>query len=268
MTAIAVAPPPDLRRRRRPERCERDAERELMAQYHRSGDLRTREELVVRFMPLARELAMRYSYTDEPVEDLVQVAALGLLKAIDRFEPGRGTKFTSYAIPTILGELKRHFRDKGWALHVPRDLQERTLKVTRETEMLSKRLGRSPKLREVAAALGLSVEQVLEAHEAAGSYEAASLDAPVAHDDGAASLIDLIGDEDNGFDLVEGREALLAAWKTLPEVERTVLSLRFVSDLTQREIGERIGFSQMHVSRLLRRALVRLEETTRSAAAA
>src|ERR671937_1233578 len=129
----------------------RTEERELLARYHETGDLAARRELVERFLPFARDLALRYSYTDEPVDDLVQVACLGLLKAIDRYEPGRGARFTSYAAPTILGELKRHFRDKGWSLHVPRDLQERTLAVSRATEELSKELGRSPKVREVAA---------------------------------------------------------------------------------------------------------------------
>src|ERR671937_1440676 len=140
----------------------RTEERELLARYHETGDLAARRELVERFLPFARDLALRYSYTDEPVDDLVQVACLGLLKAIDRYEPDRGTRFTSYAAPTILGELKRHFRDKGWALHVPRDLQERSLAVSRETEALSKRLGRSPTVREVAAATGCSVEETLE----------------------------------------------------------------------------------------------------------
>src|SRR5829696_5195932 len=157
----------------------RETEHLLLVRYHQHGDLAAREELVERFLPLARDLALRYTYTDEPFDDLLQVASLGLIKAIDRFEPGRGTKFTSYAAPTILGELKRHFRDKGWALHMPRDLQERTLAVSRAREGLSKELGRSPKVREVAEQLGCSVEQVLEAQEAAASYEAASLDAPV-----------------------------------------------------------------------------------------
>jgi RNA polymerase sigma-B factor len=236
----------------------REAERQLFIDYHRSGDLGAREELVERFLPLARDLALRYTYTDEPFDDLLQVASLGLIKAIDRFEPDRGTKFTSYAAPTILGELKRHFRDKGWALHVPRDLQERTLAVSRETELLSKKLGRSPKVREVAGALGCSVEEVLEAQEAAASYEAASLDAPTARDDDeAAALIDLMGDEDTAYELVESRDAIASTWKALPDVERQVLELRFMHDLTQREIGEQIGYSQMHVSRVLRRALDR-----------
>jgi RNA polymerase sigma-B factor len=238
----------------------RETERQLLVRYHGSGDLAAREELCERFLPLARDLAMRYTYTDEPLDDLMQVASLGLIKAIDRFEPGRGTKFTSYAAPTILGELKRHFRDKGWSLHVPRELQERTLAVSHATETLSKELGRSPKVREVAEHLGCSPERVLEAQEAAASYEAASLDAPAARDDDeSASLVDLLGDTDDKYELVEDRQAIASTWAELPEVERQVLELRFMHDLTQREIGERIGYSQMHVSRLLRRALNRLE---------
>jgi RNA polymerase sigma-B factor len=251
-------------------RCDRAAgqeiERRLLIHYHREGDLAARAELVERFLPLARDLALRYAYTDESHDDLLQVASVGLIKAIDRFDPDRGAKFTSYAAPTILGELKRHFRDKGWALRVPRDLQERALAVGREAEALSKRLGRSPNPREVAQALGYSVEEVLEAQEAAASYAAGSLDAPtVRDDDEAGSVVDLMGREDSGFELVEDRDAIATTWKLLSEVERKVLELRFTSDLTQREIGDRIGYSQMHVSRLLRGALTRLETATMAA---
>src|SRR5919112_3194268 len=269
MTATTVVVPlPPRSHRRAP--CwgadARETERLLLVRYHQHGDLRAREELVERFLPLARDLALRYTYTDEPFDDLLQVACLGLIKAIDRFEPSRGTKFTSYAAPTILGELKRHFRDKGWSLHVPRDLQERTLAVSRATEVLSTELGRSPKVREVAQHLGCSVEQVLEAQEASASYEAASLDAPTARgDDESASLVDLLGDRDDSYELVEDRQAIASTWKELPEVERQVLELRFMHDLTQREIGERIGYSQMHVSRLLRRALTRMETAAAAA---
>jgi RNA polymerase sigma-B factor len=269
MCAVALAPPrPAQTDHPEPlDRAEaRVLERELLLRYHRAGDLAAREELVHRFLPFARDLARRYSYTDEPLDDLLQVASLGLIKAIDRFDPDRGTKFTSFAAPTILGELKRHFRDKGWALRVPRDLQERALTVIRATEALSKQLGRSPKPREVARALGCSVEEVLEAQQAAASYEAASLDAPTARDDNeGASLVNLLGGEDDGYQLVAERDAIASTWKTLPDVERTVLELRFLHDLTQGEIGERIGFSQMHVSRLLRRAISRLETAAAAA---
>ena len=254
-TAHALPAAPIIPRRKSHDRREaREDERRLLVRYHHHGDLDARERLVERFLPLARDLALRY------------VASLGLIKAIDRFEPGRGTKFTSYAAPTILGELKRHFRDKGWSLHVPRNLQERTLAVSRETEALSKQLGRSPKVREVAAGLGCTVEQVLEAQEAAASYEAASLDAPASRDDDeSATLVDLLGAEDSAYHLVEERDAIARTWKALPEVERRVLELRFMRDLTQREIGEQIGYSQMHVSRLLRRALNRLEAAAAAA---
>jgi RNA polymerase sigma-B factor len=260
--ASTAAPPTPVPRGRNPrDREERDrTERALLVSYHRDGDLRAREELVERFLPLARDLALRYVYTDEHFDDLMQVASLGLIKAVDRFEPDRGTRFTSYAAPTILGELKRHFRDKGWALRVPRDLQERALAVSRQTETLAKKLGRSPNVREVAWAVGCSVESVLEASEAAASYEASSLDAPAARgDDESASLVDLLGDDDVSYGLVESRDAIASTWRALPEIERRVLALRFLHDLTQREIGERIGYSQMHVSRLLRRALSSLE---------
>jgi RNA polymerase sigma-B factor len=242
---------------------EREREKRLLVRYHLDGDVAAREELVRRFMPLARELALRYTYTDEPFDDLLQVASMGLLKAIDRFEPGRGSKFTSYAAPTILGELKRHFRDKGWALHVPRGLQERALAVSRERERLSKRLGRTATIAEIAEGLGFSLEQVLEAAEAASSYEVASLDAPASREDGESGpLVELIGKDDSGLALVGSREALAETWGQLPKIEREVLRLRFVEDLTQREIGERVGYSQMHVSRLLKRALKRMEAAT------
>ncbi len=239
---------------------DRLAEAELVARYHEDGDNAAREELVERYLPFARDLALRYAYMDEPFDDLLQVASLGLLKAIDRFEPGRGTKFTSYAAPTILGELKRHFRDKSWALHVPRLLQERTLAMSRETEALTKSLGRSPSVREVAMALGCATEQVLETQEVAMSYDTTSLDAPTGRDnEDGGSLVDLLGEEDSGYELAESRDAIAASWKTLPRSEREVLELRFMHDLTQREIGALIGYSQMHVSRLLKRALQRLE---------
>jgi RNA polymerase sigma-B factor len=271
MTATTVASPilpraPKRRRSHGPARTRHESD--LMRRYQASGDLAARAELTERFMPLARDLALRYRYTDEPVEDLTQVAYLGLLKAIDRFDAGRGTRFTSYAVPTILGELKRHFRDKGWALRVPRDMQERVMAVNKESEILAKRLGRSPSVREIAERLGCSAEDVLEAREAANSYEAASLDAPVggADPDDAPTVSDTIGSVDGGYELIESRDAIAGAWRALPERERRVLHLRFVEDLTQREIGDRIGVSQMHVSRLLRRALERLQSAAAASA--
>ena len=272
MADVALASPsaatkPHRKARDRDRAHARAADRELLLRYHGWRDPAAREELVERFLPLARKLALRYTYKDEPFDDLLQVASLSLVKAIDRFDPDRGVRFTTYATPTIMGELKRHFRDKGWALHVPRALQARTLAVSGETEALSKRLGRSPKPREIAKALGCSVEQVLEALEAAAGYEAASLDALTMHDDyEATSLVELLGGEDSAYALVEDRDTIASMWKGLPEVERKVIELRFMSDLTQREIGKRLGYSQMHVSRLLRRALTHLEEVAAAAA--
>jgi RNA polymerase sigma-B factor len=233
---------------------------ELLEIYHLDRDPAAREQLVKRFLPFARKLALRYVHSREPLDDLVQVASVGLLNAIERFEPGRGKKFTSFAAPTIVGELKRHFRDKGWTIHVPRDLQERALAVSRQTERLSAVLGRSPTLVELAEALECTIEQVMEAIDAAHNYHPASLDAPVTTDseDGSA-LAETLGGEDGGFELAEDRQALAASWSTLSEVEREVLSLRLVHELTQREISQRIGCSQMHVSRLLRRSMVRLD---------
>ena len=238
---------------------DRRAEELLLVRYHRDGDLRAREELTRRLMPLARDLAGRYANSGEPLEDLTQVAYLGLLKAIDRYDLDRGTGFVAYAVPTIRGELKRHFRDKGWAMHVPRDLQERALAVRRCRAVLEGRLGRSPTVREVAAELECDTEQVLEATLASNHYSVASLDAPPARDeDDAASLGDLIGARDETYSAVDDREAIAGNWRDLSELERRVVRLRLVDELPQREIGRRVGFSQMHISRVLRRALERL----------
>ncbi len=241
---------------RRPNVPDAFVERRLLARYHSTGDLRARDELVNRLMPLVRHLALRYSHRNEPVEDLVQVASLGLLKAIDRFEPGRGVKLTSFAVPTILGELKRHFRDTGWAVHVPRDLKELVLKVTTATESLSAELGRSPTVGEIAAEVGCSPERVLEAAEATTAYRAASLDATGSDPGGPpVPLVELIGATDDGYELSATRQAIAEAWSGLTALEREMIGLRFGEGLTQREIGERVGLSQMQVSRLLRRAL-------------
>ena len=233
---------------------------DLLVAYHQDRDPEARDELVRRFIPFARKLALRYVHSREPLDDLVQVASLGLLNALSRFEPGLGKKFTSYAAPTIMGELKRYFRDKGWSIHVPRDLQERALAASRQTERLSARLGRSPTIDELGEALACPAEQVIEALDAAHNYHPASLDAPVAHEDHERSALgDTLGGEDEGFELAEDRQLLAAGWASLTEVEREVLSLRLLHDLTQREISQRIGCSQMHVSRLLRRSMMRLD---------
>ena len=243
-------------------------ESKLLTRYHEEGDVHAREEIVLRFMPLARQLASRYRHAGEPQEDLIQVACLGLLKAVDRFEPERGA-FTKYAVPTMLGELKRHLRDKGWAIHVPRATQELTLKVSEALGTLPAKLGRSPRPRDVAEAIGAPVEEVLEAMEAATAYGATSLDAPrpgTDAEDAGPSYVDSISTEERGYELVEIGEFLHASVAALPERERLILKLRFEEDLTQAEIAERVDVSQMHVSRLLRRSLDKLAAARAEAA--
>jgi RNA polymerase sigma-B factor len=214
--------------------------------------------LVERFLPLARELARRFVETGEPLDDLRQVAALGLIKAIDRYDPAHGTRFASFATPTILGELKHYVRDKAWVVHVPRELQEQALAMGRATETLTSRLRRSPTPREVAEEMGCAVEEVLEAQAAASSYTATSLDAPAAGHDETADMAEVLGTEDLRYARVDDRDAIARGWCSLADIDRRVLELRFAEDLSQREIGERIGCSQMHISRLLRRALEHL----------
>jgi RNA polymerase sigma-B factor len=234
-------------------------DRRLLVRYHRHGDLAAREQLVERLLPLARRMARRYRRSDEPLDDLVQVATLGLIKAIDRFDPARETAFSSYAVPTMLGELKRYFRDNGWAVHVPRGMQERVMRVDNTMRELSRKLGRSPSAAEVARTLGIDTEQVLEAMEAASAYDAVSLDAFRFGDDSdGETYADSIGIEDDRFELVEYGATIAPTLAALPARDRIVLHLRFVEDLTQAEIAERVGVSQMHVSRLIRRALERL----------
>jgi RNA polymerase sigma-B factor len=244
------------------ERAARSAEdRRLLVRYHRAGDTGAREQVVQRFLPLARQLARRYAGAGEPLEDLVQVASLGLVKAVDRFDPSREVAFSSFAVPTILGELKRHFRDKGWSVRVPRDLQELALRLDRTQEELSRELGRAPTPAEVAGRLDVSEEDVLEAREAAHAYRAVSLDRPRTEDDDAGPAVaDAMGDDDPGFRRAEDAATVDQLLRVLAPREREVLRLRFSEDLTQQEIGDRIGVSQMHVSRLIRQAIARLGE--------
>jgi RNA polymerase sigma-B factor len=233
-------------------------ERRMLTQYRRHGDAEAREALIDRFLPLARDLARRFLHTGEGLDDLTQVAALGLVKAIDRFDPGRDTRFSSYAVPTMLGELRRHIRDKCWALHVPRGVQERVQAVGREREALESQLGRSPTPREVARALGCATEDVHEALEAAGCYVTASLDAPASGDDDWAGFGEQLGADDPAYARVEDRDLIAREWRHLDDLDRKILVLRFTLELSQREIADQIGYSQIHVSRLLRRALDRL----------
>jgi RNA polymerase sigma-B factor len=239
-------------------------ERRLLDRYHRHGDLEARDALVQRFLPLARQLVRRFERPGEPVEDLMQVASVGLVKAVDRFEMDRGTAFSSFAVPTIVGELKRYFRDSGWAVRVPRAMQERTLHVNRALAELSRSLGRSPTPREVAEAANLTEEDVLEAMEAALAFDTVSLAAPVSSEDGdgGAEVVERLGVEEEGYELAEYVATLGPELRALPERDRLVLRLRFVEDLTQSEIAERIGVSQMHVSRLIRTALAKLRDAT------
>jgi RNA polymerase sigma-B factor len=231
----------------------------LLSAYHRQADPAARDALVQRFLPLARQLARRYQRTGEPLDDLVQVASLGLLKAIDRFDPDRATAFSSFAVPTILGELKRYFRDKGWSVRVPRDLQELAVRVDRLGEELLRELGRAATPTEMAERLGVTTEQVLEAREAAGAYRAVSLDKPRAEDEEAGeAYAEVVGGEDPGFGLAEDAATVQRLMRVLTDREREVLRLRFVEDLTQSEIGARVGVSQMHVSRLIRQSISRL----------
>jgi RNA polymerase sigma-B factor len=237
---------------------------ELFARCRRHEDARARELLAERYLPLARRLARRYQRAEEPLEDLVQVASLGLLKAIDRFDASRDVAFSSFAVPTVLGELKRHFRDRTWSVRVPRDLQELALRVDRTASELSLTSGRAPTVSELAAAVGVSEEQVLDALGAASAYRAGSLDAPRSAqggEDAGESLVgDALGIEESGFERAEERAALAPLLALISPRERLVLTLRFGEDLTQAEIGERIGVSQMQVSRLIRAALARLRE--------
>src|SRR4051812_3532281 len=234
-------------------------DRRLMTRYHQQGDTAARDELVERFLPLARQLARRYQRGNEPLDDLIQVASIGLVKAVDRYDPERGTAFSSYAVPTILGELKRYFRDSGWAVHVPRGMQERVMSVNQAIAKLSRETGRSPTATEVAEEIGEPPEAVLEAMEAAIAYDAVSLDTPRTGDEeDSDTYADTMGMVDERFELVEYQSAIGPTMRALPERDRLVLKLRFEDDLTQLEIAEQIGVSQMHVSRLIRRALKRL----------
>ena len=233
----------------------------LLARFRGAGDVSARDLLIARYMPLAVRLAQRYRPVNEAPDDLVQVAALGLVKAIDRFDPERDARLSSYAVPTILGEIKRHFRDKGWAVRVPRDLQELALRVMRAEEALTRRLGRSASASELAEELGVSVEQILEAQEAATAYSAVPLDGPPPEQpegDSRRRQETSLGGEDPGYRRAEQRVLIGSLMTALDPREREILHLRFVEDLTQSEIGRRLGLSQMHVSRLIRRALTRL----------
>jgi RNA polymerase sigma-B factor len=235
---------------------------DLFRRWQHDRDPSAREQLVHMHLGLARRLASRYARTQEPLEDLVQVASLGLIKAVDRFDPDRGVAFATFAVPTILGELKRHFRDTGWSIHVPRKIQELVLKVQEAELVLSSSTGRSPTVLELAQYLELPGEEVVEALEATSAHHAASLDAPIdgRGEEGVNSRQDAIGAEDLSYAMFESSASLEAAVAQLSKADQTVLVLRFRQSLTQREIASRIGVSQMQVSRMLRRIGKELRE--------
>jgi RNA polymerase sigma-B factor len=238
--------------------------RVLFERWRVSRDRRARDELIERFLPLAHKLARRYVRSSEPFEDLAQVASVGLVKAVERFDPDRGYAFTSFAVPTILGELKRYFRDSSWALHVDRGAQERARQITGAQEAISARVGRAPTVSELAQYLELTEEEILDGLQTAEAYDAVSLDAPPpgTDSDGVMSRIETIGGRDEQLEMIDDVATIFAAARHLPTREREVLYLRFGEDLPQTEIAKRIGVSQMQVSRLLRRSLQRLRELT------
>jgi RNA polymerase sigma-B factor len=235
----------------------------LFERWQSQQDRAAREELVRRYLPLARGLAARYARTQEPFEDLFQVASLGLVKAIDRFDPERGFAFKSFAVPTIVGELKRHFRDKGWPVHLPRGLQELALKIQEAEVKLGAQSGESPPLADVAEYLGLDIEQVLEGLDALSTHHAASMDEPIQadFDDESGTRHDTVGVIDDRYALIDTTASLAVGVRQLRKIDRQVLALRFCDGLKQSEIANQVGVSQMQVSRILRRVNDELRET-------
>jgi RNA polymerase sigma-B factor len=230
---------------------------ELLRLYHERGDLDARRQLIERMLPLVRTLARRYANRGESLEDLEQVGCVGLIKAVDRFDLSRELRFSTFAVPTILGEIKRHFRDRTWSVRVPRRLQELRLAITEANSTLTHTLGRSPTVTDIATHLQTTEEDILEGLEGARAYNATSLSTPISAD-GTTELGDTLGGEDHQYELAETRVALGPALATLDEREQKILTLRFYGNLTQSQIADHIGVSQMHVSRLLTRALTKL----------
>jgi RNA polymerase sigma-B factor len=237
----------------------REEDRELLRRYHEGGDTGAREELIERHLPLVRSLARRYAGRGEALEDIEQVGAIGLIKAIDRFELAREVSLATYATPNVVGEIKRHFRDKGWAIRVPRALQELNASMSGAIERLTVRLSRSPSIAEIANELKTTPEQVLEALEVASAYSTVSLSgAPRGEEE--LDPLETIGEEDEGFERSEDRAALAPALQRLPPREREILRMRFEEGLPQTQIAQRVGLSQMHVSRLIRKSLAEMRE--------
>jgi RNA polymerase sigma-B factor len=236
-------------------------DRLLFHRYRDETDPVDREDLVRRFMPLARQVAARYAGGNEPFDDLLQVACLALVRAIDRFDPTRGVAFSSFVVPTMRGEIKRHYRDKTWAVRVPRDLQDLAMAVSAERERMSRDLGRSPTARELCQRMEISEDKLIDALTAGDAHDAISLEMPRGGDDPEFRLRDTLPYHERGFDVADVRASLDGLLRTLCRRDREVLRLRFEEDLTQREIGERIGVSQMHVSRILRDLISELGDT-------
>ncbi len=237
----------------------REEDRDLLRRYHHDGDVAARERLVTRHLPLVRSLARRYANRGESLEDIEQVGAIGLLKAIDRFDMDRDVSLATYATPNVVGEIKRHFRDKGWAIRVPRALQELNATLSSTIDRLTARLGHSPSIAEIADELGATPEEVLEALDVGSAYTTLSLSGPGGGDEDGDPL-ESIGDEDEGFERTEERAALAPALAHLPPREREILRMRFEEELPQTQIAERVGLSQMHVSRLIRKALATMRD--------
>jgi RNA polymerase sigma-B factor len=251
-----IAPPPVSERTG----ADRARARDLFEQLKTTSDPRVRDELVEMHLPLVEYLARRFRNRGEPLDDLIQVATIGLIKSVDRFDTERGVEFSTYATPTIVGEIKRHFRDKGWAIRVPRRLQELKLALTKATAELAQKQGRAPTVAELAAFLKLSEEEILEGLESANAYSAISLDSPDGGDDDAPAVADTLGHVDEALEGVEYRESLKPLLEKLPPREKRILLLRFFGNMTQSQIATELGISQMHVSRLLARTLAQLRE--------
>jgi RNA polymerase sigma-B factor len=245
-----------------------ESDKVLLRRYHEQGDIGAREQLIERYMSLVRSLARRYSYRGEQLDDLVQIGAIGLIKAIDRFDVNRGVELTTYATPNIIGEIKRHFRDRGWSVRVPRGLQELNIQLSKLLEQLTVQLGRSPTISELAKAAGVTDEEVLEALESGRAYSSLSLSAGSGFDDdGELDPLESLGTEEHQYEVSEDRAVLQPGFRVLDERERKILHLRFFEGLTQSQIAQQVGISQMHVSRLIRRSLEKIREEIASDAA-
>lgn len=240
---------------------DKEKTRELFRRFKEEGDMDAREKLVMSHLNLVRFIANKFKNRGEPIDDLIQVGYLGLLKAIDRFDPSRGLEFTTFATPTIMGEIKRHFRDKGWSVRVPRRLQELSAKVNQATDTLTSQLQRSPTIAEIADYLDATVDEVLEAMESSSAYSSVSLEAPSgADDDDTPSVIDRYATEDSDLAFTDDRIIFEEALASFSPRERDVIEMRFLKGMTQIEIAEKLGISQVQVSRLLRRTLKKIQD--------